>query len=73
MSNYTKIVALQQRLAAERRRIVLVAAESDSLPPAKFLSHLANLDGAVLAVEAVLDERESGDRPVSDKQPAMLN
>ena len=61
MSDRTKIVELRQRLTAERRRIVNDAASATSLPPAKFLSSLADLDGSLAAVEAVLDQERSGD------------
>ena len=57
MAEQTKIEALYHRLVDERRKVVETAAESAALPPARFLGYLADLDGAIVAVEAVLEER----------------
>lgn len=57
MAGQTNIEALYHRLVDERRKVVETAAESAALPPARFLGYLADLDGAIVAVEAVLEER----------------
>ena len=57
MTDYTKIEALCRRLISERRKLVETAAPSGALPPDKLLAYLADLDSAVVAVEAVLADR----------------
>ena len=59
MTKQGKIRALYRRLVDERRKAVETAADCDALPPVKFLAYLADLDGAIVAVEAVLEERTS--------------
>lgn len=62
MTEHTKIEALHRQLVEERRRVVEIAAESGALPPANLLAYLANLDGATLAVEAVIEEQPPYER-----------
>ena len=57
MTKQAKIEALHRRLVDERRKVVETAADSDTLPPARYLGYLADLDGAIVAVEAVLEDR----------------
>ena len=57
MAGQEKVEALYHRLVDERRKVVESAAESTALPPAKFLGYLADLDGAIVAVEAVLEDQ----------------
>ena len=57
MAGQEKVEALYHRLVDERRKVVETAAESAALPPAKFLGYLADLDGAIVAVEAVLEDQ----------------
>ena len=59
MIDHAKTVEFRHRLAVERRRLVLDGAAASTLPPSKFLSYLADLDGVLAAVEAVLDEERS--------------
>ena len=59
MAEQANIEALYHRLVSERRKVVETAAESAALPPARFLGYLADLDGAIVALEAVLEDRTS--------------
>ena len=62
MTHQSEIQALHRQLIEERRRVVGIAATSGVLPPTNLLAYLANLDGAALAVEAVLEEQTSDKR-----------
>lgn len=61
MTHHIEIEALHRQLVEERRRVVEIAAQSGVLPPSNLLAYLANLDGAALAVEAVLEEKPAVD------------
>ena len=72
MTQHTEIEALHRQLVEERRRVVEIAAQSGAIPPANLLAYLANLDGATLAVEAVLEEQPSFDhRPSRSSAPEI--
>ncbi len=63
----TILSGFRQRLAAERRRMVFDEADKGSIPPAGFLSRLANLDSAIAAIEAVIEE-DASQPPTSQNQ-----
>ena len=79
MTHQTEIEALHRQLIEERRRVIEIAAQSGVLPPTNLLAYLANLDGAALAVEAVLEEKPAVDhrqarQDASDPvQPATMS
>ena len=68
---HLKLSRFRQNLAAERRLMVLTAADSEALPTTKFLSRLADLDGAIAAVEAVLEE--NGRLRAANENDAVLS
>ncbi len=58
MTTRAKLIALHARMAAEQRALLLQAAEAGTLPPWQTLKHVAYLESAILAVEAMIDEGE---------------
>ena len=57
MIDYTKVESLRQKLIDERRKTIMLAAESGVLPPRGCLAFLSDLDTTIIAVEAMLQER----------------
>ena len=51
---------LHSRLAERQRSLILLAADTDLLPPANTLSQIASLEGALGAVDMMLEAAEGG-------------
>lgn len=51
-----KLEALLDRLKSRQRDLILQAAEHDTMPADSTLRRIAELENAIAAVEAVLDE-----------------
>lgn len=60
MTDADKLAVLRSRLLDEQRRRILNAAEAACLPPARCLAGIADLERAVVAVEAALEEQVAG-------------
>ena len=52
----TDLNTLLDRLKSRQRDIIMQAAKQDMLPPDGVLRHIAELENAIAAVEAVTDE-----------------
>ena len=61
---------LHARLAERQRSLILLAADTDLLPPANTLSQIASLEGALGAVDMLLDAAERG--AASDGNPRQV-
>jgi hypothetical protein len=59
-----KLKTLRNRLLAEQRDLISIAAEINSLPSDKTIQKIANLEVAIGAVESMLDEA-AGERPAT--------
>lgn len=51
-----KLVVLRQRLLEAQRGLILQAAESETLPPSGALRQIADLESAIIATEAIIEE-----------------
>ncbi|MCW6513237.1 hypothetical protein [Lichenifustis flavocetrariae] len=73
MDDVNKLRHLHRRLADERRNALLAAAEIEAIPPSRLLARISDLDGAVAALEAVLEEgfRDAPAGRVSERQCAF--
>ena len=57
LTTRAKLVALHTRMVAEQRTLLMQAAEAGTSPPWQTLRHVAYLESAILAVEAMIEER----------------
>ena len=51
-----KLVVLRQKLLDAQRGLILQAAESETVPPTGALRQIADLESAIVATEAILEE-----------------
>lgn len=55
-----KMNTLLERLKQAQRDLVSVAAEADALPSDRTLKKIADLEAAIAATEALIDEQKAG-------------
>jgi hypothetical protein len=55
-----KLVALRQKLLDAQRGLILQAAESETVPASGALRQIAELESAIVATEAILEEERKG-------------
>jgi hypothetical protein len=51
-----KLVVLRQKLLDAQRGLILQAAESETVPPYNALRQIADLESAIVATEAIIEE-----------------
>ena len=56
MTTRAKLIALHARLIAEQRALLLQAAEAGTSPSSGALARTADLEGAILAIETMIEE-----------------
>lgn len=61
MAELANLTHMQARMAEEQRALILRAAEADMLPPFGAISHIASLEGALDAVDALLEQAEAAE------------
>lgn len=57
-TDLAKLTALRGRLTEEQKRLIGAAAAIDTLPPTALLTHIADLESTIVAVDALIDEVE---------------
>lgn len=67
MPNRVKLQSLYSRMADEQRALLLQAADVEPLPSFGALRYIASLEGAIEAVEAMMDERSEGTEGLARK------
>lgn len=61
MAELANLTNMQARMAEEQRALILRAAEVDVLPPFGAISHIASLEGALDAVDALVEQAEAAE------------
>jgi hypothetical protein len=57
-----KLTALHRRMVEAQRALILEANAAEHLPPSSVLGRIADLDGAIMAVESMLEEASGNDQ-----------
>ncbi|TCK28549.1 hypothetical protein EV667_2556 [Ancylobacter aquaticus] len=55
-----KLEALRSRLLAAQRELIVAAAEAGAVPPDNALRKIADMEVALAAIEAMIDEARQG-------------
>ena len=61
MAELANLTNMQARMAEEQRALILRAAEVDVLPPFGAIRHIASLEGALDAIDALVEQAEAAE------------